>query len=126
MLFCFVLINLMITMTSGRPLSRCINGKLSDVYLELPSDSRHLYTNNRSPTPLRFDCQNVLEPKLKTALSQFYSTGNRLCFSMTFPRFCTRCYHNLFKTITSMADRYSFYLLIKYRVLTYYDKCREP
>lgn len=61
-----------------RPLNRCVNNKLTDMYLELPSDSRHLYTNNRSPTPLRFDCQNVLESKIKTVLGQFYSTDSLL------------------------------------------------
>lgn len=56
-----------------RPLTKCINDKLSDLYLELPSDSRHLYMNHRSPTPAHWECKSVLEPRIKAA--QFYSTG---------------------------------------------------
>ncbi|XP_018571682.1 transmembrane protein 94 isoform X2 [Anoplophora glabripennis] len=60
-----------------RPLTKCVNGKLSTVYLELPSDSRHLYINHRSPTPAQWDCKSVLEPKIKSA-AQFYSTDSLL------------------------------------------------
>ncbi|KAJ8953919.1 hypothetical protein NQ318_019159 [Aromia moschata] len=59
-----------------RPLTKCICSKLSEVYLELPSDSRHLYMNHRSPTPAHWDCKCVLEPKIKSA--QFYSTDSLL------------------------------------------------
>ncbi|CAH2003818.1 unnamed protein product [Acanthoscelides obtectus] len=57
-----------------RPLSKTISTSLSDLYLELPSDSRHLYQSLRSPTPAHWDC--VLEPKIKT--TQFYSTDSLL------------------------------------------------
>lgn len=58
-----------------RPLNKCVSSKLGGVYLELPSDSRHLYMNYRSPTPVHWDCKSVLEPKIKTPLGQFFSTG---------------------------------------------------
>ncbi|XP_022917175.2 transmembrane protein 94 isoform X1 [Onthophagus taurus] len=62
-----------------RPLSKGVSNKLSEVYLELPSDSRHLYRTHRSPTPVHWDCsKNVLEPKIKTPLAQFYSTDSLL------------------------------------------------
>ncbi|KAJ3644745.1 hypothetical protein Zmor_022452 [Zophobas morio] len=61
-----------------RPLNKCISSKVSGVYLELPSDSRHLYMNYRSPTPVHWDCKSVLEPKIKTPLGQFYSTDSLL------------------------------------------------
>ncbi|CAH0563701.1 unnamed protein product [Brassicogethes aeneus] len=61
-----------------RPLAKCISEKLSNVYLELPSDSRHLYTNHRSPTPAHWECKSVLEPKIKANLTQFYSTDSLL------------------------------------------------
>ncbi|GJQ72359.1 hypothetical protein Trydic_g3444 [Trypoxylus dichotomus] len=62
-----------------RPLSKGINNKLSQVYLELPSDSRHLYHSHRSPTPVHWDCsRNVLEPKIKSSLGQFFSTDSLL------------------------------------------------
>ncbi|KAJ8928345.1 hypothetical protein NQ314_019075 [Rhamnusium bicolor] len=60
-----------------RPLTKCVSSKLSQVYLELPSDSRHLYMNHRSPTPVHWDCKSVLEPKIKSA-AQFYSTDSLL------------------------------------------------
>ncbi|KAJ8977101.1 hypothetical protein NQ317_003655 [Molorchus minor] len=59
-----------------RPLAKSVSSKLSEVYLELPSDCRHLYINHRSPTPVHWDCKGVLDPKLKTA--QFYSTDSLL------------------------------------------------
>ncbi|XP_019880978.2 transmembrane protein 94 isoform X2 [Aethina tumida] len=59
-----------------RPLTKCINDKLSDLYLELPSDSRHLYMSHRSPTPAHWECKSVLEPRIKAA--QFYSTDSLL------------------------------------------------
>lgn len=60
----------------ARPLNGKPSKKACDVYLELPSDCRHLYMNQRSPTPLRYDYKSVLEPKFKSSLGQFYSTGN--------------------------------------------------
>ncbi|KAG5891721.1 hypothetical protein JTB14_000324 [Gonioctena quinquepunctata] len=60
-----------------RPLSKSIDSNLSEVYLELPSDCRSLYHNQRSPTPVHWDCKSVLEPKIKTC-SQFYSTDSLL------------------------------------------------
>ncbi|VEN47495.1 unnamed protein product [Callosobruchus maculatus] len=57
-----------------RPLSKTISNSLSDLYLELPSDSRHLYTSLRSPTPAHWDC--VLEPKIRS--TQFFSTDSLL------------------------------------------------
>jgi hypothetical protein len=61
-----------------RPLNKTVNNKLSQVYLELPSDSRQLYLNYRSPTPVHWDCKSVLEPKIKTPLGPFYSTDSLL------------------------------------------------
>ncbi|KAI4456515.1 hypothetical protein MML48_8g00014295 [Holotrichia oblita] len=62
-----------------RPLSKGVSSKLSQVYLELPSDSRHLYHSHRSPTPVHWDCsRNVLEPKIKTSFGQFFSTDSLL------------------------------------------------
>lgn len=55
-----------------RPLNKSPNKKVSEMYLELPSDCRHLYINQKSPT---FDYKNVLEPELKNSLEHFYSTG---------------------------------------------------
>ncbi|KAJ8916114.1 hypothetical protein NQ315_004481 [Exocentrus adspersus] len=60
-----------------RPLSKFVNSKPSEMYLELPSDSRHLYMNHRSPTPAHWDCKNILDPKIKSA-TQFYSTDSLL------------------------------------------------
>ncbi|XP_074040691.1 transmembrane protein 94-like protein l(2)k05819 isoform X2 [Leptinotarsa decemlineata] len=60
-----------------RPLTKSIDSKMSEVYLELPSDSRSLYHNHRSPTPAHWDCKSVLEPKIKSC-SQFYSTDSLL------------------------------------------------
>ncbi|XP_066253701.1 transmembrane protein 94 isoform X1 [Euwallacea similis] len=60
-----------------RPLSRSVSDKLSEVYLELPSDSRHLYVNHRSPTPAHWDCKSVLEPKINKN-TQFFSTDSLL------------------------------------------------
>ncbi|XP_050510004.1 transmembrane protein 94 isoform X2 [Diabrotica virgifera virgifera] len=59
-----------------RPLAKNIHNKLSEVYLELPSDSRHLYLSHRSPTPVHWDIKSVLEPKTKS--SQFYSADSLL------------------------------------------------
>ncbi|XP_065164487.1 transmembrane protein 94 isoform X2 [Atheta coriaria] len=61
-----------------RPLSKAVSDKLSHVYLELPSDSRHLYQCHRSPTPVHWECRSVLEPKIRTALGPFYSTDSLL------------------------------------------------
>lgn len=58
-----------------RPLTRGISDKMSKIYLELPADSKHLYTPHRSPTPLPWDFRNVLDPRVKGILGQFHSTG---------------------------------------------------
>lgn len=60
-----------------RPLSKGVSKKLGDMYLELPSDCRHLYHLHRSPTPIHWECKSVLEPKTKH-LGQFYSTGKHI------------------------------------------------
>lgn len=60
-----------------RPLSNSCNDKLSQVYLELPSDCKQLFRGNRSPTPIRWSCRTVLEPKFKGTIGQFYSTGKK-------------------------------------------------
>ncbi|XP_063995307.1 transmembrane protein 94 isoform X2 [Diachasmimorpha longicaudata] len=62
-----------------RPLIRGMNSKLSNIYLELPSDSKHLYAPHRSPTPLPWDFKNVLDPRVKGLLGQFHSTDSLLC-----------------------------------------------
>ncbi|XP_076621551.1 transmembrane protein 94-like protein l(2)k05819 isoform X4 [Colletes latitarsis] len=62
-----------------RPLTRGINKKMSKIYLELPADSKHLYTPHRSPTPLPWDFRNVLDPRVKGILGQFHSTDSLLC-----------------------------------------------
>ncbi|XP_051174017.1 transmembrane protein 94 isoform X2 [Leptopilina boulardi] len=62
-----------------RPLTKCLNGKISNIYLELPSDSKHLYTPYRSPTPLMWDFKNVFDPRGKGVLGQFHSTDSLLC-----------------------------------------------
>ncbi|XP_011308488.1 uncharacterized protein KIAA0195 isoform X3 [Fopius arisanus] len=62
-----------------RPLIRGVNSKLSNIYLELPSDSKHLYAPHRSPTPLPWDFRNVLDPRVKGLLGQFHSTDSLLC-----------------------------------------------
>ncbi|XP_076171835.1 transmembrane protein 94-like protein l(2)k05819 isoform X1 [Ptiloglossa arizonensis] len=62
-----------------RPLTRGINNKMSKIYLELPADSKHLYTPHRSPTPLPWDFRNVLDPRIKGILGQFHSTDSLLC-----------------------------------------------
>ncbi|XP_056644666.1 transmembrane protein 94 isoform X2 [Diorhabda sublineata] len=59
-----------------RPLIKTIHSKLSEVYLELPSDSRHLYLSQRSPTPVHWDVKSVLEPKIKS--TQYYSADSLL------------------------------------------------
>lgn len=59
-----------------RPLTRAISDKMSDIYLELPADSKHLYTPHRSPTPLPWDFRNVLDPRVRGILGQFHSTGS--------------------------------------------------
>ncbi|KAK7869540.1 hypothetical protein R5R35_002309 [Gryllus longicercus] len=66
-----------------RPLTKGVNSQMSEVYLELPADSKHLYLPHRSPTPLAWDFRNVLDPRNKTFLGQFHSTdsllGNTTC-----------------------------------------------
>lgn len=59
-----------------RPLTRAISDKMSEIYLELPADSKHLYTPHRSPTPLPWDFKNVLDPRVRGILGQFHSTGS--------------------------------------------------
>lgn len=61
-----------------RPLTTGCSDKLSDVYLELPSDCKQLFRSNRSPTPIRWNCKTVLEPKFKGTIGQFYSTDSLL------------------------------------------------
>nr|CAD7588508.1 unnamed protein product [Timema genevievae] len=63
---------------SYRPLTRGVHSHLSDVYLELPSDCKHLYMPHRSPTPLAWDFRNVLDPRFKGVLGQFHSTDSLL------------------------------------------------
>lgn len=63
------------TAFSYRPLTRSVSSKLSNIYLELPSESKHLYAPHRSPTPLPWDFKNVLDPRIKGLLGQFHSTG---------------------------------------------------
>ena len=65
-----------------RPLSRSVNGKLSNIYLELPSDSKHLYTPYRSPTPLMWDFKNCFDPRMKGILGQFHSTGEDFLYEI--------------------------------------------
>lgn len=67
-----------------RPLYKGVSEKLSQMYLELPSDSRHLYLNHRSPTPVHCDCRTVLEPRIKTPIGQFYSTGRLIIVIIEF------------------------------------------
>ncbi|XP_024872113.1 transmembrane protein 94 isoform X2 [Temnothorax curvispinosus] len=62
-----------------RPLTRAISDKMSEIYLELPADSKHLYTPHRSPTPLPWDFRNVLDPRVRGILGQFHSTDSLLC-----------------------------------------------
>ncbi|XP_072762979.1 transmembrane protein 94 isoform X2 [Anoplolepis gracilipes] len=62
-----------------RPLTRAISEKMSEIYLELPADSKHLYTPHRSPTPLPWDFRNVLDPRARGILGQFHSTDSLLC-----------------------------------------------
>ncbi|CAL1678432.1 unnamed protein product [Lasius platythorax] len=62
-----------------RPLARAIRDKMSEIYLELPADSKHLYTPHRSPTPLPWDFRNVLDPRVRGILGQFHSTDSLLC-----------------------------------------------
>ena len=45
---------------------------MSSIYLELPSESKHLYSQHRSPTPLSWD---ILDLRTKGVLGQFHSTG---------------------------------------------------
>nr|CAD7400460.1 unnamed protein product [Timema poppensis] len=63
---------------SYRPLTRGVHSNLSNVYLELPSDCKHLYMPHRSPTPLAWDFRNVLDPRFKGVLGQFHSTDSLL------------------------------------------------
>ncbi|KAK6643306.1 hypothetical protein RUM43_004811 [Polyplax serrata] len=58
-----------------RPLSKRVNSKLSQVYLELPADSKHLYLPYRSPTPMAV---SALDNKWKGILAQFHSTDSLL------------------------------------------------
>lgn len=60
-----------------RPLSKKVNPKLSQVYLELPADSKHLYFPYRSPTPMAI---SVMDSKWKGILAQYHSTGKILQF----------------------------------------------
>ncbi|XP_058796297.1 transmembrane protein 94 isoform X3 [Phymastichus coffea] len=62
-----------------RPLTRSVSNKLSHIYLELPSESKHLYAPHRSPTPIPWDFKNVLDPRIKSLLGQFHSTDSLLC-----------------------------------------------
>ncbi|KAK2583635.1 hypothetical protein KPH14_009573 [Odynerus spinipes] len=62
-----------------RPLTKGVSKKMSEIYIELPADSKHLYTPHRSPTPLPWDFRNVLDPKIKGMLGQFHSTDSLLC-----------------------------------------------
>ncbi|XP_050461662.1 transmembrane protein 94 isoform X2 [Cataglyphis hispanica] len=62
-----------------RPLTRAIRDKMSEIYMELPADSKHLYTPHRSPTPLPWDFRNVLDPRVRGILGQFHSTDSLLC-----------------------------------------------
>nr|CAD7195773.1 unnamed protein product [Timema douglasi] len=63
---------------SYRPLTHGVHSNLSNVYLELPSDCKHLYMPHRSPTPLAWDFRNVLDPRFKGVLGQFHSTDSLL------------------------------------------------
>ncbi|KAG8227374.1 hypothetical protein J437_LFUL000382 [Ladona fulva] len=62
-----------------RPLSRSVNSHLSNVYLELPADSKHLYMPYRSPTPMHWDTSRSTHPSnghhVHSLLTQFHSTG---------------------------------------------------
>ncbi|KAL6424024.1 hypothetical protein ACFW04_009732 [Cataglyphis niger] len=62
-----------------RPLTRAIRDKMSEIYMELPADSKHLYTPHRSPTPLPWDFRNILDPRVRGILGQFHSTDSLLC-----------------------------------------------
>ncbi|XP_070172573.1 transmembrane protein 94 isoform X4 [Polyergus mexicanus] len=62
-----------------RPLTRAIRDKMSEIYMELPADSKHLYTPHRSPTPLPWDFRNVLDPRVRGIIGQFHSTDSLLC-----------------------------------------------
>ncbi|XP_025836465.1 transmembrane protein 94 isoform X2 [Agrilus planipennis] len=62
-----------------RPVNKAVNEKLGKLYLELPSDSRHLYLSHRSPSPIHWECRPVLEPKTRTPLGPFCSTDSLLC-----------------------------------------------
>jgi len=62
-----------------RPLTRGVSSQLSQVYLELPADSKHLYASNRSPTPIPWDFRNVLDPHCKSPLGHFHSVGACSC-----------------------------------------------
>jgi hypothetical protein len=63
-----------------RPLTRGVNSQLSQVYLELPADSKHLYVPHRSPTPLAWDFRNILDPHCKGMPGHFHSTGACSCY----------------------------------------------
>ncbi|PNF21037.1 hypothetical protein B7P43_G08399 [Cryptotermes secundus] len=61
-----------------RPLTRGVSSHLSQVYLELPADSKHLYVPHRSPTPLAWDFRSVLDPHCRGMLGHFHSTDSLL------------------------------------------------
>ncbi|KAF5293602.1 hypothetical protein FQA39_LY03087 [Lamprigera yunnana] len=61
-----------------RPLHKKVGEKLGKMYLELPSDSQHLYLSHHSPTSMNCDCRAILEPRIKPALGHFYSTDSLL------------------------------------------------
>ncbi|KAL0278648.1 UNVERIFIED_CONTAM: hypothetical protein PYX00_000409 [Menopon gallinae] len=58
-----------------RPLTKAVNSKLSDIYLEIPADSKNLYLPHRSPTPLAL---SLVDSKWKGILAQFHSTDSLL------------------------------------------------
>ncbi|XP_046406252.1 transmembrane protein 94 isoform X2 [Ischnura elegans] len=65
-----------------RPLSRSVSSHLSNVYLELPADSKHLYMPYRSPTPMHWDSHRSGHSSnghpLHGLLAQFHSTDSLL------------------------------------------------
>ncbi|XP_063240300.1 transmembrane protein 94 isoform X2 [Bacillus rossius redtenbacheri] len=66
------------TAFSYRPLTRGVSDRLSEVYLELPPDSKHLYAPHRSPTPLAWDLRGMLDARYRGAAGQFHSTDSLL------------------------------------------------
>ncbi|XP_071444767.1 transmembrane protein 94 isoform X3 [Hetaerina americana] len=65
-----------------RPLSRSVSSHLSNVYLELPADSKHLYMPYRSPTPMHWDSSRSGHSSnghhIHGLLAQFHSTDSLL------------------------------------------------